>query len=336
MIFYKRHDSLLAEVPAGEPAKHHFSFAWIRTSLFVMIALISPSELAQRLGEFHRPVLVDVRLEEDYAVTHLPESKNNCVFEVAFLDRMGDLAPDKRTTVCVYGATADSYEARMAAEKLYRVGYTQVLELREGLEGWKSAGLPLEGGGDSAIAETVPPDGWLDVDVSKSHVEWAGRNLLNKHYGRIGLKSGKLRFDRGHLVGGEFTLNMRAITCQDLAGDPSHDVLVAHLASHDFFDAELYPEARFVITATKRVANATPGAPNLAVSGELTLKDVSRALEFVASAGLTAEGKAAAQAAFAIDRTQWNVLYGSGKYFRNLAGHLVNDPIEIQIRIVTQ
>ena len=301
-----------------------------------MIESINPSGLSRRLAEPDRPVLVDVRLEEDYALARLPESKTNCVFEVAFLDRMGDVAPDKGTTVCVYGATADSYEARMAAEKLCRVGYTRVLELREGLEGWKSAGLPLEGGADSAIAETPSPDGWLDVDVTESHVEWVGRNLLNKHYGRIELKGGKLRFDRGDLAGGEFTLNMRAITCQDLAGDPLHDVLIAHLVSHDFFDVELYPEARFVITATERVAGATPGAPNLVVSGELTLKDVSRALEFVASAGLTAEGKAAAQAAFAIDRTQWNVLYGSGKYFRHLAGHLVNDLIEIQIRIVTQ
>ena len=117
---------------------------------------INPSDLARRLAEPDRPVLVDVRLEEDYALAHLPESKTNCVFEVAFLDRMGNVAPDKRAAVCVYGATADSYEARMAAEKLCRVGYTRVLELREGLEGWKSAGLPLEGGADSAIAETRP------------------------------------------------------------------------------------------------------------------------------------------------------------------------------------
>jgi polyisoprenoid-binding protein YceI/rhodanese-related sulfurtransferase len=301
-----------------------------------MSAQINPSDLARRLGEFHRPVLLDVRLEEDFAAAHLPEARSNCVFEIGFLDRMGDVAPDRRAAVCVYGATADSYEARMAVEKLCRAGYTAVLELREGLEGWRSDGLPLEGDGDSRVAETVPPDGWLNVDVTESHVEWVGRNLLNKHYGRIELKGGKLRFDRGYLVGGEFTLNMRAITCQDLAGDPLHDVLIAHLMSYDFFDVELYPEARFVITATERVAGATPGAPNLVVSGELTLKNVSRALEFVASAGLTAEGKAAAQAAFAIDRTQWNVLYGSGKYFRHLAGHLVNDLIEVQIRIVTE
>jgi polyisoprenoid-binding protein YceI len=297
---------------------------------------INPSDLARRLGESHGPILVDVRLDDDYAAAHLPEAKNNCVFEIAFLDRMGNVAPDRRAAVCVYGTAADSCEARMAAEKLRRVGYTQVLELREGLEGWKSAGLPLEGGGDSRIAETAPPDGWLEIDVAESGVEWVGRNLLNKHHGRIALKSGKLRFDQGHLVDGEFTLDMRAIKCQDLEGDPLHDVLVAHLMSHDFFDVDLYPEARFVIVAIERVAGATPGAPNLAVRGVLTLKNVSRAVEFIATAGLTTEGKAAAQSAFAIDRTQWNVLYGSGKYFRHLGGHLVNDLIEIQIRVVTK
>ena len=56
---------------------------------------------------------------------------------------------------------------------------------------------------------------------------------------------------------------------------------------------------------------------------------------FFKSAGITAEGKAAAQASFAIDRTRWNVKYGSGRLFRNLGGHLVNDMIELQLRIVS-
>jgi rhodanese-related sulfurtransferase/polyisoprenoid-binding protein YceI len=304
--------------------------------LLAMSVQIDPSDLAQRLEESQAPVLVDVRLEDDYAAAHLPEARNNCVFEIAFLDRMADVAPDRRAAVCVYGATVDSCEARMAAEKLCRAGYTDVLELREGLEGWKSAGLPLEGAGTQSALEAAPPDGWREIDAAESRVEWLGRNLLNKHYGQIALKSGELRFDRGQLVTGEFTLDMRAIKCQDLEGDPLHDVLIAHLMSHDFFDVDLYPEARFVIIATEPVAGATPGAPNLAVRGELTLKNVSRAVNFVATSGLTTEGKPAAQSAFPIDRTQWNVLYGSGKYFRHLGGHLINDLIEIQIRVVTK
>jgi polyisoprenoid-binding protein YceI len=297
---------------------------------------INPTDLAQRMGKSTAPVLVDVRLENDYAEAHLPQAKNNCVFEVTFLDRMAEVAPDKKVAVCVYGSAADSYEARMAAKKLSRAGYEQVLELREGLEGWKSAGLQLESGSVARAAEPAPPDGWLEIDPQESQVEWVGRNLLNKHYGRIALKAGKLHFDQGELAGGEFTLDMRGITCADLAGDPLHDVLIAHLKSDDFFETELYPEARFVITSTERMANATPGAPNLTVRGELTLKGSTRPIEFVATAGITPEGNPAAQSAFAIDRTLWNVLYGSGKYFRHLGGHLVNDLIEIQLRIVTQ
>jgi hypothetical protein len=72
------------------------------------------------------------------------------------------------------------------------------------------------------------------------------------------------------------------------------------------------------------------------VQGELILKNVTRPVEFLATAGMTPEGKAAAQASLAIDRTLWEVLYGSGKYFRNLGGHLVNDLIEFQLRIVTR
>jgi rhodanese-related sulfurtransferase len=214
-----------------------------------MIVLLSSAELAQRLTESPGPILVDVRLEDDYAVAHLPGARNNCVFEIAFADRLGGVAPNKEAPVCVYGATADSYEARMAAEKLSRAGYIDVLELRESLEGWKSAGLPLEAGGArSSIKAAVLPSGWREIDATESRVEWLGRNLLNKHYGQIELQSGRLRLDEGQVIAGEFTLDMRKMTCLDLQGDPLHDVLIAHLMSHDFFDVELFPEARFAIS----------------------------------------------------------------------------------------
>ena len=300
----------------------------------MMSALIDPAELADRLERPNSPVLVDVRLEEDYATAHLPRAKTNCVFEVAFLDRMSKVAPDKGAPVCVYGAVAGSYEGRAAAEKLRRAGYREVQELRDGLEGWKSAGRPLESTGTETKAAPAPLHGWREVDTEESRVEWTGRNLLNKHHGQVAIKTGQLQFDRGQLATGEFILDMRAVRCLDLHGDPSHDVLIDHLLSDDFFDVERYPEARFLITGTQPLPGATPGVPDLAVRGDLTLKNVSRPVAFVATTGLTDKGKSAAQAVLSFDRTKWDVLYGSGKYFRNLGGHLVSDLIEIQLRIV--
>lgn len=72
------------------------------------------------------------------------------------------------------------------------------------------------------------------------------------------------------------------------------------------------------------------------VTGDLTLRGQTHAIEFEVSAGRTPEGKMAAQAAFSIDRTKWGVIYGSGKFFSRIAGHLVNDFLEFQLRVLTR
>jgi polyisoprenoid-binding protein YceI len=151
--------------------------------------------------------------------------------------------------------------------------------------------------------------------------------------GWIALKSGYLDFDGTTITGGEVVLSMHQIHCDDLAGTPLHDVLIAHLRSDDFFDTERFPEARFVLRSARFDPNS-PGGQNLRVEADLTLKDVTAPLSFTASAGIDPDGRPAAQAAFALDRTQWGVIYGSGKWFHRLAGHLVNDLIEFQVRIV--
>lgn len=296
--------------------------------------LLSTAQLKQALGESNAPLLLDVRLEDDFNCCHLPGAKNNCVYEVVFMERMANLSPDKTASVCVYGAAGDSLESRFAVEKLLRAGYNKVLEFREGLHAWKTAGHSVEEGKPIASPAAIA-DGVHNLDLEESRVEWIGRNLLNHHHGSISLKDGGLRFEKGNLVGGELVFDMNSITCQNLAGTPLHDVLVGHLKSDDFFDVELYPTARLEIVSAKVLSDKS-GSPNLAVRGELTLKNVTDTVEFTAAAGSTPEGKAAAQAAFAFDRTKWNVLYGSGRFFHRLAGHLVNDLIELQARIVAK
>jgi polyisoprenoid-binding protein YceI len=110
--------------------------------------------------------------------------------------------------------------------------------------------------------------------------------------------------------------------------------LVAHLQSDDFFDVESYPEACFAFQKAE-VSADPPGCQNLKLHGELTLRGETRPMTIGAAAGFTPEGQAALQATVAFDRTDWGVLYGSGKFFKRLAGHLVNDHVELQLRVVT-
>lgn len=294
------------------------------------IRQITAKELQSSLREV---VLVDVRLPDDFEAGHLPGAIGNCVFEVAFCDRVPGICADKARPIVVYGEAADSHESRVAADKLARLGHTNVSDFREGFRGWKAAGFPIEGRA-AASAVPVPNDGRHDLDLAESRIEWTGRNLLNKHTGNIALKSGFIEISGAQLAGGEFEIDLHQIRCADLAGNPLHEVLIAHLLSDDFFDAERFPVARFRIDRAESIPGAAAGQPNLDITGTLDLRGVQAPLRFQASAGLTPDGKPAAQAVFSFDRTIWEVIYGSGKLFRRLAGHLVNDLIDIQLRVV--
>lgn len=297
--------------------------------------VIDPTELQERLESGSSLILLDVRLPDDFEAEHLPEAVNHCVFEVGFFPAVEEAFPDRARPICVYGACSESHESSMALEKLGRAGFQNLAVMREGMRGWKAAGLPTQTGEPLPVGPSIS-DGVRKIDLKESRLEWLGRNLLNKHWGTLGLSGGSLRFSDGQLRGGDFSIDMRAMVCLDLEGNPMHDVLIDHLQSDDFFDVDRHPEAKFVLNSAELIQGTVAGARNLRVEGNLTLRGITRALSFEAAVGITPEGKPAAQASFTFDRTKWEVLYGSGKFFQRLAGHLVNDDIEMQVRIVTE
>lgn len=297
--------------------------------------MISPADLASALTRSVAPRLLDVRLADDFEAAHLPGALNNAVFEIAFHDRLAATMADKDQSLVIYGATASSQEAAMAGEKLERAGYSDLLILDGGIDEWITTGHAIETGTPLPPAPPAP-EGDHELDLSECRLEWLGRNLINKHHGTIAITAGHLRFDQGQLCGGEFALDLTTLHCTDLAGGPIHDVLISHLKDHDFLDAAEHPECRLVIRSADPITGAADGCPNLTVHADLTMRGVTQPIDFTAATGLTPEGKPAAQASFAIDRTRWGILYGSSRFFHRLAGHLVNDLIEFEARILTK
>jgi rhodanese-related sulfurtransferase len=295
---------------------------------------ISPAELASALTQSVAPQFVDVRLADDFEAAHLPGALNNSVFEVAFHDRLANTLADKDHAIVIYGATAKSHEAAMAVEKLERAGYSDLLILDGGIDAWITTGHAIETG--TPLPPVPPsPDGDHELDLAECRLEWLGRNLLNKHQGTIAITEGHLKFDQGQLCGGEVVFDLTTLQCTDLDG-ALHDVLIGHLKDHDFLDATEHPECRLVIRSADPITGAASGCPNLTVHADLTMRGVTQPIDFTAAAGLTPEGKPAAQTSFAIDRTRWGILYGSSRFFHRLSGHLVNDLIEFQARILTK
>jgi polyisoprenoid-binding protein YceI len=170
------------------------------------------------------------------------------------------------------------------------------------------------------------------VDTKASKVDWKGtKKIGNFHSGKISLKDGQVQTnDKNELVGGNFVIDMTTITNDDLAADPdSQKKLVGHLSSADFFDVKKYPTSIFKITnVTKKTGN------DYLLKGDLTIKDKTHSIEFPAEVKPTATGLKG-EAKFKIDRTKWDVKFGSGNFFKELtADKIINNEIEFDLDIV--
>ena len=299
-----------------------------------MKASISVHELQQLIAS-GSITLIDVLLPEDFNCRHIPGAGNACVYEIVFLDRAGECAPDLTRAVVVYDDSGTTQAARTAKEKLERAGYVNVAILEGGLQAWQAAGFPLESAAPVLEPVTIR-DGVYHVDAEKSVIEWTGRNINNRHYGRIAISGGEINLVAGLLVAGRFVVDMKTITNLDIPDDGWRGMLQRHLNSEDFFDVEHHPTAVFELRGAAPIAGATPGTPNTEIAGSLTIKGVTGPLCFPAMVVPQEDGTIKAQAAIDLDRTLWNVCYGSGKLYERLGMHLVNDLISIELFIVAR
>ena len=167
------------------------------------------------------------------------------------------------------------------------------------------------------------------VDPAASTVTWKGYKVTGAHEGTIAVKSGQLQFsDAGQLQGGTFVIDMGTLAVTDLTGEYA-DQLRGHLVSADFFGVEDYPEARYTITGV------TPGeVGQYRVDGELTIKDQTHAESFDANV-YQVDGAYVAAAQLKVDRSKYDVRYGSGSFFDDLGDKAIYDEFDLDIKLVT-
>ena len=298
---------------------------------------IEAEEMYERLKKKDSTLLIDTLTSIHFEKVHLPGAHNACVFEVSFLEQVSDIVDDKSSEIVLYGSSSRSMDALSAAEKLRREGYENVSILNGGLEAWRTGGYELEGSQpDMTDPETVLQldDGTYAVDIGHSLIEWSGRNPNTKHYGTVGLKGGQVEVNRS-VITGMFEIDMNSIDNTNLKGDELHSVLISHLKSDDFFFVAMFPSAVITINEGRPVQIPYLSAPNYRFDATLELRGVKAQLPFEATVTKTEEGGLAAEAHFDIDRTHWEVIYGSTRFFENLGMHLVFDLISFQIKIVT-
>lgn len=297
---------------------------------------ILPETLNTLMSEGKNFILINVLPQEVYDRKRLPGSKNACVFEIAFPGRIESMINKKHRQIILYGSSDRSKDAVTAAEKLVRLGYHDVYVLVGGMEAWQADGFALEGSDtgshNDAEMKLQFKDGIYVVDTKKSSIEWTGRNPNTTHFGTLAFENGRISVTDG-FIGGTFDIDMQSIKNISLEGDEMQPVLVGHLESDDFFFVKMFPKATFTIKKGKPLDEPTLTAPNFEFTGLLKLRGLTREVRFPATVSLLNDKTIGIEAHFDIDRTRWDIIYGSSRFFEHLGMHLVFELISIQLRI---
>jgi polyisoprenoid-binding protein YceI len=179
-----------------------------------------------------------------------------------------------------------------------------------------------------ALAFTTVASSEYQVDTQKSTISWIGRKVAGAHNGTIQIANGKLVWDGKALKGGTFTIDMTSMTCEDLTDEGYNQKLIGHLKSDDFFSTDKYPTATFVITNASHKAK-----DQYLVNGNLTIKGITKAVQFPATVQATGN-QLKATAKILVDRTQFDIKYGSGSFFDDLGDKAIDNEFELNVALV--
>lgn len=169
-----------------------------------------------------------------------------------------------------------------------------------------------------ASSFTTIDDNKKEIKTENSKLVWKGYKVTGSHEGTLSIKSGSLVFDNDKLTGGEFVIDMTTISATDLEGEYKGK-LDGHLKSDDFFGVEKHPTAKLVFKKVK-----STGKNAYDVTGDLTIKGKTNSVSF----SISVYGSKAT-ASLKVDRTKYDVRYGSTSFFDDLKDKAIYDEFDL-------
>jgi len=170
-----------------------------------------------------------------------------------------------------------------------------------------------------------------DAPTTSSKVEWKGYKVTGSHYGTIDVQSADVEFDAdGKLSGGEVVIDMNTLKTLDLTGEYAGK-LEGHLKSDDFFGVATYPTASLKITNVAE--KGTPG--DYKVVADLTIKGTTKPVKFYANVA-EKDGAKVVTTSLKVDRSEYDVRYGSGSFFSNLGDKTIYDEFDLDVTLTVK
>lgn len=163
-----------------------------------------------------------------------------------------------------------------------------------------------------------------EINLTNSVVKWTGNKVGGSHNGGIKIKSGSFEFKNGNIVSGNVVMDMNSITNADLTDEGYNQKLVGHLKSDDFFGVEKFPTSTFQVSKATQFVNG-----KATLSGVLTIKGKS---ENIVVDVTKKDNSYTAQ--LKVDRSKFDVRYGSNSFFDNLGDKAIDDIFILDIQLV--
>jgi polyisoprenoid-binding protein YceI len=166
------------------------------------------------------------------------------------------------------------------------------------------------------------------VDTENSRINWEGRRIGgSSHEGTIDFNQGEVILNGGRITGGNFTVDMTTISSTDLTG-ARKERLDGHLKNEDFFDVTKFPISSLVITGVERAEDG-----RVRINGDITIKNITRSISFFATMTHTGD-RIVAVANLTFDRSDFDVRFGSDRFFDNLGDRAIINDIPLEITLV--
>lgn len=167
----------------------------------------------------------------------------------------------------------------------------------------------------------------FNIQTESSTVNWTGKKVLGLHTGTIQIKDGFLNFQNDQITGGKIDIDMTSIVITDIEDKAVYKSFFDHLNNDDFFSVDQFK------TASLQIRNGNREGNQYAINGDLTIKDITHPIDFKASVE-TYTDFLHALGEMKIDRTRYNIRYGSGKFIKNLGDQLIYDEFILQFKLI--
>ncbi|MBQ4820435.1 YceI family protein [Aquimarina sp. MMG016] len=161
-----------------------------------------------------------------------------------------------------------------------------------------------------------------EIKASESSINWVGKKVTGEHSGTLNLSSGHLIFDGENITGGEFIVDMTTLKVTDLEAGKGKEKLEGHLSSDDFFGIKNHKTAKLVVSKAKKTDKGYK------IAGDLTIKGKTNPITF----NLAVNGSTASTT-LSVDRTKYDIKYGSGSFFDNLGDKTIYDEFELAVNL---